>query len=88
MPIVSDSTGERVYTTSYFPTLMVSAGREGKDTCQGDSGGPLFTQNSNGRFQIGITSFGAGCGARGFPGVYAEANAGPIRNFITSRAAN
>jgi secreted trypsin-like serine protease len=87
VPIVSDNTGENVYTTSYFSTLMVSAGREGKDTCQGDSGGPLFAQTQSGRFQIGITSFGAGCGARGFPGVYAETNAGPIRNFIFTAAA-
>jgi len=86
VPVVSDNTGEKVYTTSYFPTLMVSAGREGKDTCQGDSGGPLFVQTQNGRFQIGITSFGTGCGARGFPGVYAETNSGPIRNFIFTAA--
>ena len=86
VPIVSDSTGERVYTTSYFPTVMLAAGREGKDTCQGDSGGPIFFRSQNGPVQVGITSFGAGCGARGFPGVYAEANAGPIRNFIFSAA--
>lgn len=88
VPIVSDGTGERVYTSSYFPPLMVSAGREGKDTCQGDSGGPLFVPTQNGRFQIGITSFGNGCGARGFPGVYAETNAGSIRNFIFAAARN
>lgn len=83
VPIVSDKTAERVYKTSYFPTVMLAAGREGKDTCQGDSGGPIFFQTQNGPVQVGITSFGTGCGARGFPNVYAEANAGPIRNFIT-----
>jgi secreted trypsin-like serine protease len=82
VPIVSDATGRRVYDSSYSPPLMLAAGREGKDTCQGDSGGPLFAQTSSGPRQIGITSFGAGCGARGFPGVYAETNSDEIRGFI------
>jgi secreted trypsin-like serine protease len=36
--------------------------------------------------QIGITSTGAGCGAKGVPGVYAEVNNPSIRSFITSAA--
>ena len=40
-------------------------------TCQGDSGGPLFFKAVGGGFiQAGITSWGFGCGATGFPGVY------------------
>ncbi len=82
VPIVSDATGRRVYGSSYSPPLMVAAGREGKDTCQGDSGGPIFVPTDSGPRQIGITSFGSGCGASGFPGVYTETNAGDIRPFI------
>ena len=50
---------------------MLCAGRTNLDTCQGDSGGPLFFKAAGGGFiQAGITSWGIGCGATGFPGVY------------------
>ena len=49
---------------------MFCAGEENKDSCQGDSGGPLFTSVGGGAQQHGVTSFGIGCGRRGFPGVY------------------
>ncbi|MDQ3912828.1 MAG: serine protease [Actinomycetota bacterium] len=86
VPLVSDADAKDVYGQSYISKLMVAAGREGKDTCQGDSGGPMFAKTDNGPRQIGITSWGAGCGARGHPGVYAEVNAGTIRSFITDAA--
>ena len=67
---------------------MLAAGREGKDTCQGDSGGPIFVKKPSGRvLQIGLTSFGNGCGARNFPGVYPEANSEDIRPFVYGAAA-
>ncbi len=89
VPIVSDATAKEAYGRAYTKELMVAAGEEGKDTCQGDSGGPIFFKNNNGRFfQTGITSFGNGCGARNFPGVYTEANAEDIRPFIYRAAAN
>jgi secreted trypsin-like serine protease len=86
VPLVSDARARDVYGSSYFPSLMVAAGKEGKDACQGDSGGPLWATTSQGRRQIGITSFGAGCGAQGYPGVYAEVNASSIRSFINGAA--
>lgn len=86
VPLVSDSQGQSVYGSSYFPSLMVAAGETGKDTCQGDSGGPMFAKVSDRYTQIGVTSFGIGCGASGYPGVYAEVNASSIRNFITNAA--
>jgi secreted trypsin-like serine protease len=51
---------------------MICAGvpQGGKDTCQGDSGGPLFVDD--GKLQVGVTSFGEGCGKKGKPGVYAR----------------
>lgn len=84
VPIVRDDIGKRVYGPEYTGSLMVAAGRKGKDTCQGDSGGPLFfSGRGDALYQVGITSFGTGCGARGYPGVYAETNSVSIRSFIT-----
>jgi secreted trypsin-like serine protease len=85
VPLVSDDQAASVYGSSYFKNLMV---REGKDTCQGDSGGPMFAKVNSSYRQIGITSFGIGCGAGGFPGVYTEVNALSIRSFITNAASN
>ena len=86
VPLVSDVRAEDVYESSYVPRLMVAAGEDGKDTCDGDSGGPMWATTPHGRRQIGITSFGAGCGAQGYPGVYAEVNASSIRSFIIDAA--
>ena len=86
VPVVSDTRAEGIYGPEYYPSLMVAAGQEGKDTCQGDSGGPLFI-NASGRYtQVGITSFGYGCGASGYPGVYTEVNASSVRNFVVRAA--
>ena len=90
VPIVSDAAARRAYgADDYEPRLMLAAGEEGKDTCQGDSGGPIFVKMATGRVsQIGITSFGNGCGAKNFPGVYTEANSEDIRPFIYRAAEN
>ena len=91
VPIVSDATAESAYgADDYEPRLMLAAGEEGRDTCQGDSGGPIFVKEADtGRVsQIGITSFGTGCGLSDFPGVYTEANSEGIRPFIYRAAEN
>lgn len=57
--------------------LMMCGGYEegGVDTCQGDSGGPLMTSERGHWTQLGVTSFGDGCGDPLSPGVYARVSA-------------
>lgn len=51
---------------------------------QGDGGGPLTCYNEKTEYdvQIGITSWGIGCGTKGVPGVYTDVLA--HRDWITS----
>ena len=68
VPTVSNSSCSSSYGSSYIASDMVCAGftAGGVDTCQGDSGGPLMI----GGVLAGITSWGEGCAAAGYPGVY------------------
>ena len=77
MSVIDRSTCNR--RRSYAGSLtanMLCAGifpNGGIDTCQGDSGGPLVARGRGGSYElIGATSFGNGCAARFFPGVYAD----------------
>ncbi|MFT6307429.1 MAG: secreted trypsin-like serine protease [Halioglobus sp.] len=58
-------------------STQVCAGfREGGiDTCIGDSGGPLYLIQNGEQVQVGITSFGNGCGLPNFYGVYTNISA-------------
>ena len=57
-----------------------------KDSCQGDSGGPLFGSSGGTRTQIGIVSYGLGCGVPTQAGVYSEVNNAATRAFVRSVA--
>jgi len=74
------------YGGSYAPASMLCAGvaAGGVDTCQGDSGGPLAIE-VNGRWTLGgITSWGNGCAAAGFPGLYTRVTS--YLDWIRSRS--
>lgn len=79
---------ERLSTTrlgKYFELheSFVCAGGSEKDTCIGDGGNPLICPipGQPGRYnQIGIVSWGIGCGKKGIPGVYV--NISHVRDWI------
>lgn len=80
--VVSDRAAKSAYGAEYAPKVMVAAGKGGVDTCQGDSGGPMFDRVGDTRRQFGITSFGRGCAANKYPGVYTEVNNPSVTRFI------
>lgn len=47
---------------------------------QGDGGGPLVCEKDGQWYQVGIVSFGIGCGRQNVPGVYT--NVGMYRDWI------
>ncbi|HZT26992.1 MAG TPA: serine protease [Pseudolabrys sp.] len=49
---------------------MFCAGIGVADACQGDSGGPVIGFVNDGPVLLGITSWGAGCAQKQYPGVY------------------
>ncbi|WP_170127923.1 trypsin-like serine protease [Euzebya rosea] len=76
VPIVSDADCANGYGNLNAPNMLCAGAptqdeaNPGRDSCQGDSGGPLFVPGDQ-PVQIGVVSFGIGCGAP-LPGVYAE----------------
>jgi secreted trypsin-like serine protease len=88
VPITSRAECRTAYATAglTIDATMLCAGRTNLDSCQGDSGGPLFFKaaGSPGYIQVGITSWGIGCGATGFPGVYTRLSNRGVGNFILS----
>ena len=50
--------------------ICAAVSEGGRGSCQGDSGGPLVVNTGSGPQQVGIVSWGFGCAAAGYPGVY------------------
>ncbi|GIY15872.1 protein masquerade [Caerostris darwini] len=58
-----------------LPGSSLCAGAEGRDACDGDGGGPLVCRKKSRWYQLGVISFGIGCGRRNTPGVYTRVQA-------------
>jgi len=59
---------------------MLCAGQKGKDSCSGDSGGPMQVGSGETWTQIGVVSWGIGCGKSHYPGVYSRVT--ELRDWI------
>lgn len=66
--------------------FVLRTGAEGRDACDGDGGGPLVCEKEGTWYQVGIVSFGIGCGRRSIPGVYTRVSS--YTDWIYSIALN
>jgi secreted trypsin-like serine protease len=85
VPIVSDNECRVSYGKNFDAKTEICAGRTGKDSCQGDSGGPLFSKvpgRPDEFIQLGVVSWGEGCAASGFPGVYTRISNEKVGEWI------
>lgn len=91
VPIVSDSECARSYNLTiggFESTTMVCAGElyGVKDSCQGDSGGPLMVRNAASAWvQVGVVSWGFGCGYPTQYGVYSRVGDRKLGDWIRAR---
>lgn len=72
VPLVDLQQCRRKLSEAAIPDSNLCAGGREQDTCQGDSGGPLMLRRpDSGRWlQLGIVSWGIGCGRQGLPAIY------------------
>ncbi|XP_012383687.2 mastin-like [Dasypus novemcinctus] len=72
VPIVSNERCRKEYRQVNYTITedMLCAGATLRDSCQGDSGGPLVCYMKSTWLQVGVVSFGQGCGLPNYPGIY------------------
>lgn len=76
IPIVTNEECNNVYGGIINKYKMCAGDpKGGKDSCQGDSGGPLTVVQGGVKKQVGIVSFGEGCGKPGAYGAYTRLSA-------------
>ncbi|OCT72461.1 transmembrane protease serine 4 [Xenopus laevis] len=70
--LISSATCNQEYGGQILQSMLCAGKLEGgSDTCQGDSGGPLVSLGQNSRWdQVGVVSWGDGCGRPNKVGVY------------------
>jgi secreted trypsin-like serine protease len=85
VPVRSDKDCKAMVRSRPITESMFCAGGElRKDSCQGDSGGPLILERPTGDVQIGVVSWGEGCGDLNKPGVYSKVS--HVKDWILSLA--
>jgi secreted trypsin-like serine protease len=80
IPVVSLETCKQAYNNRGGViddrTLCAGESAGGRDACSGDSGGPLVVRKPDGgHVQVGVVSWGRGCGLANFYGVYTRVSA-------------
>ena len=93
LPMVSDADCARSYPSDlangrFEPRTMVCAGElyGTKDACQGDSGGPLVVPDATGALvQVGVVSWGFGCGYPTQYGVYSRVADTELYSWLAAR---
>ncbi|MDQ3740688.1 MAG: serine protease, partial [Actinomycetota bacterium] len=90
VPMRSDEECDQSYALQggIDEATMVCAGelQGGKDSCQGDSGGPLVVPDATGALvQVGVVSFGNGCGYPTQYGVYSRVGDTTLYDWIAAR---
>jgi prostatin (serine protease 8) len=74
LKIIDDETCDAMYDGDIHRKSMLCAADESQDSCNGDSGGPLILlgESPADDVQVGVVSWGEGCGDQAYPGVYAD----------------
>jgi len=85
--VVEPCASQSSYSSSQITNEMMCAGEAGKDACQGDSGGPLFWDGAGGPKIAGVVSWGYGCAAAGYPGVFSRLSPDYVLDWIAEKTA-